>query len=121
MTLTGTIFLRFWLECTKFLYEDEDHDKVVLASDSDLTAAVDHARSAGWKDVRTDDRNQPEQGLKLHLDYSGTTGHRRGSSPSSLDYAHTESAWASAYSTVAAGAALVAGLGVLAFLRRSGN
>nr|XP_016475900.1 PREDICTED: CBS domain-containing protein CBSCBSPB5-like isoform X4 [Nicotiana tabacum] len=109
MTLTGTIFLRFWLECTKFLYEDEDHDKVVLASDSDLTAAVDHARSAGWK------------GLKLHLDYSGTTGHRRGSSPSSLDYAHTESAWASAYSTVAAGAALVAGLGVLAFLRRSGN
>lgn len=30
-------------------YEDEDHDKVVLASDSDLVAAVDHARSAGWK------------------------------------------------------------------------
>ncbi|XP_009793090.1 CBS domain-containing protein CBSCBSPB1 [Nicotiana tabacum] len=93
----------------QILYEDEDHDKVVLASDSDLTAAVDHARSAGWK------------GLKLHLDYSGITGHRRGSSSSSLDYAHTESAWASAYSTVAAGAALVAGLGVLAFLRRSGN
>ncbi|XP_055830371.1 CBS domain-containing protein CBSCBSPB5-like [Solanum dulcamara] len=86
----------------QILYEDEDHDKVVLASDVDLTAAVDHARSSGWK------------GLKLHLDYSGTTG-------GSLDYAHTESAWASAYSTVAAGAALVAGLGVLAFLRRSGN
>lgn len=30
-------------------------------------------------------------------------------------------AWASAYSTAAAGAALVAGLGVVAFLRRSGN
>ncbi|KAK7287274.1 hypothetical protein RIF29_00474 [Crotalaria pallida] len=29
-------------------YEDEDHDKVVLASDSDLAAAVDHARTAGW-------------------------------------------------------------------------
>ncbi|KAK4719550.1 hypothetical protein R3W88_017888 [Solanum pinnatisectum] len=86
----------------QILYEDEDHDKVVLASDGDLTAAIDHARSSGWK------------GLKLHLDYSGTTG-------GSLDYAHTESAWASAYSTVAAGAALVAGLGVLAFLRRSGN
>ncbi|CAN4099234.1 unnamed protein product [Withania somnifera] len=83
----------------QILYEDEDHDMVVLASDSDLTAAVDHARSSGWK------------GLKLHLDYSGTIG-------GSLDYAHTESAWASAYSTVAAGAALVAGLGVLAFLRR---
>lgn len=33
-----------WLQ-----YEDEDHDKVVLASDSDLVAAVEHARSAGWK------------------------------------------------------------------------
>lgn len=30
-------------------YEDEDHDHVVLASDSDLVAAVEHARSAGWK------------------------------------------------------------------------
>lgn len=30
-------------------YEDEDHDKVVLASDSDLAAAVDHARMAGLK------------------------------------------------------------------------
>ncbi|MCD7471701.1 CBS domain-containing protein cbscbspb4 [Datura stramonium] len=90
------------------LYEDEDHDKVVLATESDLTAAVDHARSAGWK------------GLRLHLDYSGRS-RRKGSSSNSLDYAHTESTWASAYSTVAAGAALVAGLGVIAFLRRSSN
>lgn len=30
-------------------YEDEDGDKVVLASDDDLAAAVDHARMAGWK------------------------------------------------------------------------
>ncbi|XP_055828412.1 CBS domain-containing protein CBSCBSPB5-like isoform X1 [Solanum dulcamara] len=93
----------------QILYEDEDHDKVVLATESDLTAAVDHARSAGWK------------GLRLHLDYSGKRGHRKGSSSNSLDYAHTESAWASAYSAVAAGAALVAGLGVIAFLRRSSN
>ncbi|XP_058194969.1 CBS domain-containing protein CBSCBSPB1-like isoform X2 [Rhododendron vialii] len=93
----------------QILYEDEDHDKVVLASDSDLAAAVDHARLAGWK------------GLKLHLDYSGTSGRRRGSSGSGgLDYAQSDS-WASAYSTVAAGAALVTGLGVFAFLRRAGN
>ncbi|CAK9137474.1 unnamed protein product [Ilex paraguariensis] len=51
----------------QILYEDEDHDKVVLASDGDLAAAVDHARSVGWK------------GLKLHLDYSGTPSCRRGS------------------------------------------
>lgn len=32
-----------------FQYEDEDGDKVILASDSDLAEAVDHARLAGWK------------------------------------------------------------------------
>ncbi|KAG8379443.1 hypothetical protein BUALT_Bualt07G0088900 [Buddleja alternifolia] len=90
----------------QLLYEDEDSDKVVLASDSDLQAAVDHARLAGWK------------GLRLHLDYSGTPGRRKGSN---MEYAQADNAWASAYSAVAAGAALVAGLGVLAFLRRAGN
>ncbi|KAK4341030.1 hypothetical protein RND71_039531 [Anisodus tanguticus] len=91
----------------QILYEDEDHDKVVLATESDLTAAVDHARSAGWK-KETNERNQLQQGLRLHLDYSRKCGRRKGSSSNSLDYAHTESAWASAYSAIAAGAALVA-------------
>ncbi|PON95763.1 CBS- PB1 domain contining protein [Trema orientale] len=92
----------------QIMYEDEDHDKVVLASDNDLTAAVEHATQAGWK------------GLRLHLDYSGMRENRRRSGSGSLDYAHADSAWASAYSAVAAGAALVAGLGVLAYLKRSG-
>lgn len=87
----------------QILYEDEDHDKVVLSSNSDLQAAVEHARLAGWK------------GLKLHLEYSGT-----GAGMMSLEHSHAD-AWASAYKTVAAGAALVAGLGVFAFLRRAGN
>lgn len=30
-------------------YEDEDHDKVVLSSDNDLSAAVQHAKLVGWK------------------------------------------------------------------------
>ncbi|KAG5617872.1 hypothetical protein H5410_017696 [Solanum commersonii] len=93
----------------QILYEDEDQDKVILASDSDLTAAVEHAKLSGWK------------GLRLHLDYSGTPSRRRGSNSESLDYAHPESAWASAYTAVAAGAALAASLGVFAFLRRSGE
>ncbi|PON77276.1 CBS- PB1 domain contining protein [Parasponia andersonii] len=92
----------------QIMYEDEDHDKVVLASDNDLSAAVEHATQAGWK------------GLRLHLDYSGTRENRRRLGSGSLDYAHADSAWASAYSAVAAGAALVAGLGVLAYLKRSG-
>ncbi|GAA0163972.1 kinase modulator [Lithospermum erythrorhizon] len=91
----------------QILYDDEDHDKVVLASDSDLAAAVQHAKSVGWK------------GLKLYLDYSGTSGRRRASGSRSTDYANADS-WASAYSAVAAGTALVAGLGLLTFLRRSG-
>ncbi|XP_028765088.1 CBS domain-containing protein CBSCBSPB5 isoform X1 [Neltuma alba] len=91
----------------QILYEDEDHDKVILASDSDLAAAVDHARSTGMK------------GLRLHLDYSGTTGRRRGSGSGSLDYAKSSDAWASAYSAVAAGAAIVAGLGLLTYLKRT--
>ncbi|KAJ1386203.1 PB1 domain [Sesbania bispinosa] len=89
----------------QILYEDEDHDKVVLASDSDLAAAVDHARTAGLK------------GLKLHLDYEGTRGSGRGSRSGSLEHANSD-AWASAYSAYAAGAALVAGLGLLTYLKR---
>uniref|UniRef100_A0A2C9UIL7 CBS domain-containing protein n=1 Tax=Manihot esculenta TaxID=3983 RepID=A0A2C9UIL7_MANES len=89
----------------QILYEDEDRDKVVLESDSDLGAAVEHAKLAGFK------------GLRLHLDYSGIRG-RRGSNSRDMEYGHQD-AWAAAYSAVAAGAALVAGLGVLAYLRRS--
>ena len=62
------------------------------------------------------------QGLRLHLDFSGTAGRRRkATAGGSVDYAYADSAWASAYSAVAAGAALVAGFGVLAYLKRSGN
>ncbi|XVF11511.1 hypothetical protein REPUB_Repub08aG0034300 [Reevesia pubescens] len=93
----------------QILYEDEDHDKVVLTSDNDLAAAVEHAKLVGWK------------GLRLHLDYAGTENRRRGSGSGSLDYAHQSDAWAAAYSAVAAGAAVVAGLSLLAYLRKAGN
>lgn len=91
----------------QILYEDEDHDKVILSSDSDLIAAVDHARQIGWKSLR------------LHLDYAGIGRRKRGGGSSDFEYAGKD-AWASAYSAVAAGAALVAGLGVMAYLKRSG-
>ncbi|XP_039850557.1 CBS domain-containing protein CBSCBSPB1-like isoform X2 [Panicum virgatum] len=91
----------------QILYEDEDHDKVILSSDSDLIAAVDHARQIGWKSLR------------LHLDYVGVGRRKRGGGSSDFEYAGKD-AWASAYSAVAAGAALVAGLGVMAYLKRAG-
>lgn len=62
------------------------------------------------------------QGLKLFLDYSGTTGRRkavatpRGAMAVGMS---SRDAWAAAYSGVAAGAALVTGIGVMAYLRRS--
>ncbi|KAL7599350.1 hypothetical protein Lser_V15G21326 [Lactuca serriola] len=95
----------------QILYEDEDRDKVVLSTDHDLVAAVEHARLAGWK------------GLKLHLEYSDRKGPRSssGGGGGRREGVVEADAWASAYSAAAAGAALVAGLGVLAFLRRSGN
>ncbi|KAK7358656.1 hypothetical protein VNO77_00594 [Canavalia gladiata] len=89
----------------QILYEDEEHDKVVLASDSDLAAAVDHARAAGLK------------GLRLHLDYSGTSGYGTDSSSGSLKYASLE-VW-TAYSAVAAGVAIIVGLSLLALMRRT--
>lgn len=61
------------------------------------------------------------QSLRLHLDYSGS-GHRRrrgGSGSGTMDFVYGD-AWAAAYSGMAAGAALVAGLGVIAYLKRSG-
>ncbi|KAL5227267.1 hypothetical protein ABZP36_015532 [Zizania latifolia] len=91
----------------QILYEDEDHDKVILSSDSDLIAAVDHARQIGWKSLR------------LHLDYAGVGRRKRGGGSADFEYAGKD-AWASAYSAVAAGAALVAGLGVMAYLKRAG-
>jgi hypothetical protein len=117
-------------------YEDEDHDKVILSSDSDLVAAVDHARQIGWKVIlfqfkivvlfpspasQTVLISDPIlQSLKLHLDYAGVGRRKRGGGGTSdFEYAGKD-AWASAYSAVAAGAALVAGLGVMAYLKRAG-
>ncbi|KAK7399240.1 hypothetical protein VNO78_10419 [Psophocarpus tetragonolobus] len=89
----------------QILYEDEENDKVVLASDSDLTAAVDHAKTVGLK------------GLRLHLDYSGTHGY--GSNSGSVNWKLASESWTTAYSTFVAGAAVVAALALLAFVRRS--
>lgn len=95
------------------LYEDEDHDKIVLSTDDDLVAAVEHAKLAGLK------------GLRLYLEetnsaiLNGIRGRNSNSTSStSLEFAQKD-AWASAFGAVAAGTALVAGLGIMAYLKRS--
>ncbi|KAE8694539.1 CBS domain-containing protein CBSCBSPB1 [Hibiscus syriacus] len=92
----------------QILYEDEDHDKVILASNYDLQVAMEHAKLVGLK------------GLRLHLDYSGMKDRRRSSNSRRLNYENSYG-WTTAYNTVAAGAAVVAGLGLLAYLRKAGN
>lgn len=58
----------------------------------------------------------------MHLDYSGAHNRQIGSKSSTVGVEVGQAdAWASAYSAAAAGAALVAGIGVIAMLKRSGN
>ncbi|KAK7318283.1 hypothetical protein RJT34_02982 [Clitoria ternatea] len=89
----------------QILYEDEEHDRVVLASDSDLATAVEHAKMAGLK------------GLRLHLDYSTTCGCGTNSSSRRLECVKSK-AWTSKNRTITVGAVFVVGLGLLAFTRR---
>ncbi|KAH9318326.1 hypothetical protein KI387_020095, partial [Taxus chinensis] len=93
----------------QILYEDDEGDKVLLAMDSDLVAAVNYARLVGLK------------GLRLHLDYSNLDDVKEKSKNQSRVSSDLEVAqkdrWGSAYATVAAGAALVAGVGVMAYLK----
>jgi hypothetical protein len=37
-----------YLDCVE-QYKDDEGDRVLLATDSDFVAAIEHARSAGWK------------------------------------------------------------------------
>eukprot|EP00250_Pteridium_aquilinum_P010447 c19394_g1_i2 orf=514-2202(-) len=99
------------------MYEDDEGDRVVLATDNDLVAAISHARSSGWKV------------LKLHLDSS------QAAKKSTLQEEETvlkpretnldmhmqkQQTWApSAYTAAVAGAAVVVGVSMLVFLKRS--
>lgn len=106
-----------WDHLPQILYEDDEGDKVLLATDSDLVAAVNYARLAGLK------------GLRLHLDYSNLDNgktekenkkEKENKSSISADLQlERHDSWGSTYTTFVAGAALVAGFGVMAYLKRS--
>ncbi|XP_077248806.1 CBS / octicosapeptide/Phox/Bemp1 (PB1) domains-containing protein [Tasmannia lanceolata] len=88
----------------QFLYEDDEGDKVLIATDSDLVNAVNHARSAGWKVLR------------LHLDYSDS----KDASLSSSDIAPVQrSEWVSLQSGLLMGAAVLTSIGILVYLKRT--
>ncbi|GAB4835516.1 CBS domain-containing protein cbscbspb3 [Ancistrocladus abbreviatus] len=88
----------------QLLYEDDEGDKVLLTSDSDLTAAVAHARSVG------------QMVLRLHLDFAGSSQH----TPSETQTITSQkTAWTSLHSGILAGAVVLTAIGVLAYLKRS--
>ncbi|KAL6853939.1 hypothetical protein ACP4OV_019968 [Aristida adscensionis] len=86
------------------LYEDDEGDRVLLTSDSDLSAAIQHAKSAGWKV------------LKLHMDESAI---RREATVSPVDPSMAERRRPSLRLGLVAGAVALAGVGVIVYLKRS--
>lgn len=116
-------------------YEDDEGDKVLISTDSDLADAVSHARVAGWK-VQSRRRSRflsmvtrvlqltpgvrvslcmGFQVLRLHIYYSNTL--KQMTAPSDLAPAE-KSDWTSLHAGVLAGAALLTGIGLLVLLRR---
>ncbi|CAI0403934.1 unnamed protein product [Linum tenue] len=87
------------------LYEDDEGDKVLLATDSDLIGAVGHARSAGLK------------ALRLHLEFADSS--QKTEPESVTTTVETTSQWRSYQFGLLAGAGALAGIGVVVYLKRS--
>ncbi|KAI5671926.1 hypothetical protein M9H77_12290 [Catharanthus roseus] len=89
----------------QLLYEDDEGDKVLLTTDSDLIGAVTHARSAGLKVLR------------LHIDFSESC---KGKSELPLDSATAEkSGFLSLRTGMFAGVVALTGIGIVVYLKRS--
>ncbi|KAM3354999.1 hypothetical protein ACQJBY_025644 [Aegilops geniculata] len=108
--LVSAIAYRFGTENEKanvnLLYNDDEGDRVLLATDADLVAAIEHARSAGWKVLR------------LHMDH----GSKISADPtpaSSVDTSAARRSWPSLRLGTVASAAAIAGVGAIVYLRCS--
>ncbi|KAJ0040339.1 hypothetical protein Pint_27481 [Pistacia integerrima] len=88
----------------QLLYEDDEGDKVLLATDADLIGAIGHARTAGQKVLR------------VHLDFSDSCQQARSdSSPTTMQ----QSGWSLSQSGILAGTVVVASIGVMIYLKRA--
>ncbi|KAM1973628.1 hypothetical protein EV2_020573 [Malus domestica] len=91
-------------DCPHILFEDEDGDRVLLATDDDLISAVSHARGMGLKVLR------------LHLDFSDSS-HRSVSGSGTTTTQRM--GWTSLHTGVLASAVVLTGIGVLFYLKRT--
>ncbi|PON96299.1 CBS- PB1 domain contining protein [Trema orientale] len=88
----------------QILYEDDEGDKVLLATDSDLINAVNHARSIGLKVLR------------LHLDFSDSNQQIVQRSSTATEQ---RTGWTPFHVGVFSSVVIVAGIGVLVYLKRT--
>uniref|UniRef100_A0A8R7RH03 CBS domain-containing protein CBSCBSPB3 n=2 Tax=Triticum urartu TaxID=4572 RepID=A0A8R7RH03_TRIUA len=88
------------------MYNDDEVDRVLLATDADLVAAIEHARSAGWKVLR------------LHMD-DGSKISADPTPASSVDTSSARRSWPSLRLGTVASAAAIAGVGAIVYLRCS--
>ncbi|KAK1670675.1 hypothetical protein QYE76_058834 [Lolium multiflorum] len=89
------------------LYNDDEGDRVLLATDGDLIAAIEHARSAGWKVLR------------LHMDGQSETETGVQSTSSLVDTSTPQRGLSSLRLGIVASGVAVASVGVIVYLRRS--
>ncbi|CAM8951020.1 unnamed protein product [Rhodiola kirilowii] len=93
-------------DVAQLMYEDDEGDKVLLSTDSDLIEAVNHARSIGVKVLR------------LHLDYSDLHPLSTQQEQDTNTKEET-SKWTSVHTSVLAGAVVLTGLGIMVYLKRA--
>ncbi|KAI3843624.1 hypothetical protein MKX03_002120 [Papaver bracteatum] len=94
----------------QFLYEDDEGDKVLLTTDSDLAAAISHARTTGLKVLR------------LHLEYSESPKSRKKQlQEKALDptASGTKTGFGTLQTGILAGTIVLTGLAVVVYLKRS--
>ncbi|XP_048549161.1 CBS domain-containing protein CBSCBSPB3-like [Triticum urartu] len=111
--LVSAVAYRLGMEDEKanvnLLYDDDEGDRVLLATDGDLVAAIEHARSVRWKVLRLhmEDGSKTETGPVPVSSLPVDTSMARRGWPSSLGLG------------IVASAAAVTGVLVTAYLRRS--
>ncbi len=87
------------------MYEDDEGDKVLLSTDSDLVSAVSHAREVGRKVLR------------LHLDYSDSIQEPRRPEMGTNTVQSTEGL--SLRAGILASAVIITAVGLMVYLRRA--
>uniref|UniRef100_A0A0D3EYY3 CBS domain-containing protein n=1 Tax=Oryza barthii TaxID=65489 RepID=A0A0D3EYY3_9ORYZ len=106
--LVSAVSYRLGMEKEKarinLLYDDDEGDRVVLTTDGDLSAAIQHARSAGWKVLR------------LHMDEPWSNGEH---TTSLVNTSPVKTGRSFLRLGIAAGAVAVASMGVIFYLKRS--